>query len=129
MGLEGFYIPGREYEERTNNLLMTFHWILKEKDGENEFCLASEDEAEMTMNEILHSPVINIDDNEVSSNLLRGVRIDWLGVKIYDIESLNIEAEAEPNNTGKKRRAFLLYKEEDMWRVKIIVQNEKGEYL
>lgn len=122
MGLEGFYIPSREYEERTNNLLMTFQWILKEEDGENEFSLASKDEAEMTMNEILHSPVINIDDNEVSSNLLRGVRIGWLGVKIYDKESLNIEAEAEPNNTGKKRRAFLLYKEEDMWRVKIVVQ-------
>lgn len=122
MGLEGFYIPSREYEERTNNLLMTFQWILKEEDGENEFSLASKDEAEMTMNEILRSPVINIDDNEVSSNLLRGVRIGWLGVKIYDKESLNIEAEAEPNNTGKKRRAFLLYKEEDMWRVKIVVQ-------
>ena len=122
MGLEGFYIPSREYEERTNSLLMTFQWILKEEDGENEFSLASKDEAEMTMNEILHSPVINIDDNEVSSNLLRGVRIGWLGVKIYDKESLNIEAEAEPNNTGKKRRAFLLYKEEDMWRVKIVVQ-------
>ena len=122
MGLEGFYIPSREYKERTNNLLMTFQWILKEVDGENEFCLASKDEAEMTMNEILRSPVINIDDNEVSSNLLRGVRIGWLGVKIYDKESLNIEAEAEPNNTGKKRRAFLLYKEEDMWRVKIVVQ-------
>lgn len=129
MGLEGFYIPGREYKERTNNLLMTFHWILKEEDGENEFCLASKDEAEMTMDEILRSPVINIDDNEVSSNLLRGVRIGWLGVKIYDMESLDIEAEAEPNNTGKKRRAFLLYKEEDMWRVKIVVQNEKGECL
>lgn len=129
MGLEGFYIPGREYEERTNNLLMTFHWILKEKDGENEFCLASKDEAEMTMNEILRSPVINIDDNEVSSNLLRGVRIDWIGVKICDMESLNIEAEVEPNNTRKKRRAFLLYKEEDVWRVKIIVQDEKGECL
>lgn len=125
MGLEGFYIPGREYEERTNNLLMTFHWILKEKDGENEFCLASEDEAEMTMNEILRSPVINIDDNEVSSNLLRGVRIDWIGVKICDMESLNIEAEVEPNNTGKKRKAFLLYKEEDVWRVKIVVQNNR----
>ena len=122
MGLEGFYIPSREYEERTNNLLMTFQWILKEEDGENEFSLASKDEAEMTMNEILRSPVINIDDNEVSSNLPRGVRIGWLGVKIYDKESLNIEAEAEPNNTGKKRRAFLLYKEEDMWRVKIVVQ-------
>lgn len=125
MGLEGFYIPGREYEERTNNLLMTFHWILKEKDGENRFCLASEDEAETTMDEILRSPVINIDDNEVSSNLLRGVRIDWIGVKICDMESLNIEAEVEPNNTGKKRKAFLLYKEEDMWRVKIVVQNNQ----
>lgn len=30
MGLEEFYIPSREYEERTNNLLMTFHWILED---------------------------------------------------------------------------------------------------
>lgn len=129
MGLENFYIPGREYEERTNDLLMTFCWILREKDGKSEFYLASRDETDATMNEILHSPVINITDDEVFDNLLRGVKIDWLGVKVDDMKNIDVKIEAEPNNTGKERRAFFLYKDKDMWRLKIIVQNEKGECL
>lgn len=129
MGLESFYIPSREYEERMNDLLMTFQWILKEKDGKNEFYLASMDEAEMTMNEIFHSPVVNITDDEIFDNLQRGVKMDWLRIKVDDVKNPNIEIEAEPNNTGRERKAFFLYKDKEMWRVKVIVQNEKGEYL
>lgn len=129
MGLENFYVPSREYKERTNDLLMTFYWILKEKNGKNEFHLASKNEADMTMNEIFHSPVINITDDEVFDNLPRGVRIDWIGVKVDDMKNMDVKVEAEPNNTGKERRAFFLHKDEDMWRIKVIVQDEKGECL
>lgn len=129
MGLESFYIPSREYEERTNDLLMTFYWILKEKDGKNEFHLASKDEAEMTMKEIFHSPVVNITDDEIFDNLQRGIKMDWLRIKVDDVKNPNIEIEAEPNNTGRERKAFFLYKDKEMWRVKVIVQNEKGECL
>ena len=129
MELESFYIPSRGYEERTNDLLMTFYWILKEKDGKNEFYLASKDEAEMTMNEIFHSPVVNITDDEIFDNLQRGIKMDWLRIKVDDVKNPNIEIEAEPNNTGRERKAFFLYKDKEMWRVKVIVQNEKGECL
>lgn len=124
MELENYFQPSEEYYKRKNDLLMTFEWLLKEVDGKKEFCLAGKNEKEIVMNEINNSPVVNLADDEIFDHLPEGVRIGWFGIRLIVTEDdkVFVQIEAEKNETGKKRKAFILNKEDDYWRIKTITQ-------